>query len=101
MPKSEIEEVLANWIDLALSPAGQLPEGVRPPEWVAANFYKWWSSRAENELGEAEMATRAAREELARLGGSDRFGEVLDELYLAQEALAHLRAALGLVGDSE
>jgi hypothetical protein len=101
MRKSEVEEVLSNWIEQALSPVGRLPEGTRPAEWVAANFCRWWWSRVEDQLGEAEAATSAARDELAHLGGWERCGEALDELCRAQERLSDLRATLGLADKSE
>ena len=38
MARSEIETVLANWIEQAFSRPGQLPPGVEPAEWIASHF---------------------------------------------------------------
>jgi hypothetical protein len=94
--KNEIEAVLANWIEQALSPPGQLPEGIDPSAWIAARFTEWWSVRAEEALGDAERAASGIRYELNRLGGWESFGEALHEHIHLQDALADLRSVLGL-----
>ena len=93
----EIETVLINWIEQALSPIGQLPVGVTPAGWVAAHFSAWWRDRAGDTIGDADRAAVAVREELMRLGGWERFGEALHEMIHLQDALGDLRALMRLL----
>lgn len=107
MEKSAIELVLANWIAQATSAPGQLPDGVDPAAWVARQFMNWWSSEVEDALSYAEYSIAEVRKELNRLGGweNDQLGEALHELIHARDALADVRARLGLLnaepGDAE
>jgi hypothetical protein len=94
MAQSEIESVLANWIEQALSPIGKLPAGVTPSEWVAKNFINWWRTQVEYSLGDAELASQRLRDELQRLGGWNKLGEAMEEITHTQEALADLRRIL-------
>jgi hypothetical protein len=64
MATDEIETVLANWIEQALSPIGRLPEGVAPGAWAAARFSAWWRDRAGGSIGDAERSAAAVRQEL-------------------------------------
>jgi hypothetical protein len=86
MVSNEIEAVLTNWIEQALSPAGQLPGGVTPAGWVAARFSAWWRDRGGDTIIDAERAAAAVREELTRLGGWECFGDALHELIHLQDA---------------
>ena len=97
MPKSEIEQVLENWIEEAQSPVGQIADGLSPAAFVAQNFVQWWRNRLDESLGDVESALCNAREELNRLGGWQKFGEALDEICRSQEGMADLRVALGLM----
>jgi hypothetical protein len=96
MARSEAEAVLANWIEQALSPPGQIQQDVDPAEWVAARFAEWWRERAERPLVDAERAASAIHDELSRLGGWESFGEALHEHIHLQDALSDLRIILGL-----
>jgi hypothetical protein len=94
----EVERVLANWIEIALTPPGSLPPDVAPARWVAEKFLRWWRNDFEESLdqsiGQAEIALARVRSELDRLGGWDKFGEALHECIHLGDALAELRAAL-------
>jgi hypothetical protein len=98
MERTEIEQVLANWIEQATSRDGKLVDGIDPAKWIAANFLNWWHPTVDDSLSDAESAARRLREELSRLGGWENaeFGEVFHELTHVTEALAELRVALGL-----
>ncbi len=91
MATDEIQTMLTNWIEQALSPIGQLPDGVTPADWVAVRFSAWWRDRAGDAIGDAQRATAAVREELMRLGGWEDFGEALHEVIHLQDALDDLR----------
>src|SRR5690349_4600571 len=95
MATDEVEVVLANWIEQALAPIGQLPEGMPPATWIASRFTEWWRGRVADPLDDAERAAASVREELMRLGGWASFGEALHELIHLSDALADLRAVLG------
>jgi hypothetical protein len=95
MIRNEVEEVLHNWIGEALSETG-FPQGTDRARWVASCFARWWKSRVEQALGEAELAASGIHNELLRLGGWEKFGEALHEHCHLQEALADLRTTLGL-----
>jgi hypothetical protein len=94
----EVERVLANWIDQALSPQGQLPPGVSPAQWVAAQFLHWWRSDFEDHLdewlGDADSALATIKKELERAGGWEQLGEAMHECSHLQDALASIRAAV-------
>jgi hypothetical protein len=92
MPGDELARVLANWIDQASSPLGELPPGADPATWVASRFAEWWRRRTEETLGDAEAAASGLRAELERLGGWKAFGEAMHELGHLEEALAELRS---------
>jgi hypothetical protein len=96
MEPSEIEEVLANWIREALSESGEFPEGTDRAKWIASQFARWWKSRVELSLGDAELAATSIHLELMRLGGWEKFGEALHEHIHLQDALVDLRLTLGL-----
>jgi soluble lytic murein transglycosylase-like protein len=88
MPANEIETVLSNWIEQALSPVGRLDAGTKPALWVASHFSDWWKQRAGYSLGDAARAASAIWNELMRLGGWESFGEVLHKHTHLQDALA-------------
>jgi len=94
----QVETVLANWIEQALSPVGKLPSEMRPARWVAINFLHWWrtdiEARLDETLSEAESALTAVRNDLKSRGGWDEFGESLHELIHLADALSTLRQAL-------
>jgi hypothetical protein len=96
--QEEAELVLSNWIEQALSSAGQLGADTPPAKWIAARFMAWWRSDFESHLdewlGDAEMAMARIRAELNRLGGWDKCGEALHECAHLADALASLRNAL-------
>jgi hypothetical protein len=96
MSQNEIQQVLANWIERALSPVGSLPVGTTPNEWIAKNFVDWWRTRIESSLGDAEGAANEVCKEITRLGGWDSAGEAMEEALRVRESLADLRSALGL-----
>jgi hypothetical protein len=97
MPANEIETVLSNWIEQALSPVGRLDAGTKPALWVASHFSDWWKKRAGYSLGDAARAASAIWNELMRLGGWESFGEVLHKLTHLQDALADLRVVSEIV----
>src|SRR5262245_40284708 len=99
MGQSEIESVLANWIERALSPVGHLPPGIDPAAWISCRFAEWWKVRAEGALIDAERAASVIRSELMRSGGWELFGEALHEQIHLQDALANLRGILGFQTD--
>jgi hypothetical protein len=103
MRKSDIEEVLANWIKQATCPPGKLADGVDPAKWIAERFVAWWQSKIEYCLADGELATARARAELQRLGGweNEQLGEALHELIHIGDALSDLRVALGLTNESK
>jgi hypothetical protein len=94
----DVERILANWIEMALSPTGQLPPDVPPSRWIAEKFIRWWRSDFEShldeDLGDAERALGTIRDELMRLGGWENFGEALHECIHLGDALGALRSAL-------
>jgi hypothetical protein len=96
--KDQVEAVLTNWIQAAISPPGQLPKDVSPGEWVADKFLRWWRSDIEGHLdeslGDAERALEGVRCELNRLGGWEKFGEALHECIHLGDALSTLRQTL-------
>jgi hypothetical protein len=99
MDASEIERVLTNWIAQAVNPPGELRAGIDPAAWIAQQFLRWWKlqvDQVDDDLGAAETAVSAVRQELLRLGGwsNPEFGEALHELTHASEALTALRCAL-------
>jgi hypothetical protein len=100
MSRSDIEQVLRNWIDQATSPGGAFPEGTDRARWVADNFVAWWRKQVDDSLGSAELAAHRLRDELRRLGRSTEFDEALHELTHIQDALGDLRRDLGLSGDA-
>ena len=99
MGRTDIETVLRNWLDQAMSPAGRLPEGVDPAAWVAQNFIAWWGRQAGGSLGDAEAAAARVRGQLNDLGYPE-LAEALHELTHVQDALADLRRELGLAGNA-
>ena len=101
MERSEIEQVLANWIEQATCPPGQLADGVDPPSWIASQFLRWWKTRAYESLDDAEGAVNRLRAELERLGGwtNPDLGEALHELAHLDISLAELSVQLGANGD--
>ena len=101
MAADEIESVLRDWIEQALSPIGQLPSGVSPAGWIAARFSAWWHDRAGDTIAEAERAARGIRDELMRLGGWEQFGESLHEMIHLQDALTELRGLMRTAFESD
>ena len=100
MSRSDIEQVLRNWIDQAIAPAGTFPEGADRARWVADNFIAWCRKQVDDSLGSAELAAHRLREELKRLGSPSEFSEALHELTHVQDALGELRHDLGLSEDA-
>ena len=100
MSRSEIEQVLRNWIDQATSPEGAIPDGTDRARWVTDNFIAWWRKQVGDSLGSAEVAANRLRQELERLGHPTEFDEALHELTHVQDALRDLRHDLGLSDDA-
>ena len=100
MSRSDIEQVLRNWIEQATSPDATFPAGTDRAKWVADNFIAWWRKQVDDSLGSAEVAAHRLREELKRLGSPAEFDEALHELTHVQDALGDLRQNLGLSGDA-
>jgi hypothetical protein len=102
MQKSNLEEVLTNWIKQATYAPGKLADGIDPAKWIAEKFVAWWQSEVEDRLADAELATAGVRAELQRLGGweNKQLGEALHELIHVSDALSDLRVALGLIKES-
>ncbi len=98
MATEEVEVVLANWIEQALSQCGQLPANVSASAWVAGRFSEWWRERAADSMADAEAAAASVRGELMRLGAWESFGEILDDLSLLDDAHRDLRALMRLSG---
>lgn len=99
MAFSEAEQVLANWIEQATSPPGQLVEGIDRAQWIARQFLKWWRTECvERPLSDAELAVDGIRSDLNRLGGwnNSQLGEAMHQLIHLGDALQELRSALGL-----
>ncbi|MEZ6142142.1 MAG: hypothetical protein R3B84_16395 [Zavarzinella sp.] len=96
MAISDIDKVLRNWIDQAISPLGSLPPGTEPAQWVAEHFVAWWRDRVEDDLCRAEYASQCLRDELSRLNDAERLDEAFHELSHIQDALSDLRASLGM-----
>ncbi len=101
MATDEVETVLANWIERALSSSGSLPEGTSPAAWVAARFADSWRERAGDTMADAERAASAVVEELTRLGGWESFGEALHEMAHVRDALGDLRCLLRLPEEAD
>jgi hypothetical protein len=101
MATDEIETVLTNWIEQALSPIGRLPEGITAAAWVAAQFAAWWRDRARDAMGDADRAAFGVRAELMRLGGWQVCGEALHEMIHLQDALGDLRGLMRLPVESD
>lgn len=101
MQRSQIEQVLANWI--ALAAQGELPTGTDAAHWIATNFVQWWRSNVDDLLSTADYAVHRVRQELERLGGwrNETLGEALHELVHATDALRELRTALGWEDESD
>jgi hypothetical protein len=99
MSKSEAEEVLANWVKQAVSGPGQLVEGLKPSEWVARQFLKWWQAQGVVQpWKDARAAAERITSELERLGGwkNADLGEAMHELIHLNEAIAEIGETLGL-----
>jgi hypothetical protein len=96
MPHLEIEQVLENWIEQALSSSGKLAGGITPARWIAKNFIHWWRPQVDDALGDAESAAEQLRAELVRLNTPAQLGEAFHELAHLQDALGDLRCRLGL-----
>jgi hypothetical protein len=99
---TELELVLSNWISQAISPPGQLAEGLDPAKWVAQHFLDWWKTHeVEQPLNDAALAVNGIRYEMERMGGwnNTELGEAMHELIHLKDALDELRVALGLKGD--
>lgn len=94
----EIEQVLANWIDEALSPMGKLPAGTSPAEWVAGQFLTWWRCGFQSQVGgsldDADRSLQGIQSELNRLGGWALAGEALHECIHLRDTLNELRRLL-------
>jgi hypothetical protein len=101
MATDELETVLANWVEQALSPCGRLPDGVSPSAWVAARFAEWWRQRASCTMADAERAASSAHQELTRLGDWESFGEALHELAHLRDSLDELRGLMGLADEAD
>lgn len=99
MSKADIESVLRNWIDEAITSSGKLGDGVDAAEWVAANFIAWWRQEVGDSLGSAELAAHRLRDELKQHSGRPEMYDALHELTHVQDSLGDLRNSLGLVGD--
>jgi len=97
--RTDIEQVLRNWLDQATSAEGRLPEGADPAAWVAQHFAAWWHRQAGDALGDAEAAAARLRGQLNDLGYPE-LAEALHELTHVQDALAELRRQLGLADES-
>ena len=93
MERSEITQVLSNWIAQASSDRGKLAEGTDPAKWVAEQFINWWHPQIDDSLSDAEAAAARLNEELKRLGGWENkdLCEALHELTHIAEALRELR----------
>jgi hypothetical protein len=100
MSRSDIEQVLRNWIDQAISPGGTFPDGTDRAKWVADNFIAWWRKQVDDSLCSAELAADRLRDELKRLGSPTEFDDALHELTHVQDALSDVRRDLGLPDDA-
>ena len=100
MSEREIEEVLSNWIQQAISAEGELlPKGIAPSKWVAKQFLAWWREQAvASAIGDAELAAARVREELTQAGGFDnpQLGEAMHELIHLADALSEIEGCLGI-----
>ena len=101
MSTDEVEAVLANWIEQALSPLGRLPEGATPEGWIATQFSRWWRKRAGDTMADAERAASSVVEELTQLGGWESFGEALHEMIHLRDALGNLRGLMRLPEEAD
>ncbi|HXE55672.1 MAG TPA: hypothetical protein VN541_21790 [Tepidisphaeraceae bacterium] len=99
MSDPEIEQVLRNWIEQAISPEGTFSGGTDRAKWVADNFIAWLRAHVDDSLGSAELAAHRLRDEFKRLGSAAEFDEALHELTHVQDALSDLRRDLGLFGN--
>ena len=95
MSETDIESVLRNWLVEAMSPLGQIADGVDRATWVARNFITWWRKHVDGSLTDAEIAANRLRNELAVVARSPAFDEALHELSHLQDALGDLRNGLG------
>src|SRR5437763_1852965 len=92
--KNEIERVLANWIELALSPNGNLPGDTPPARWVAEKFLRWWSADLQSHLDDATAALARIKDRLHHHGGWEKAAELLDDCEHLAESLDSLRHVL-------
>ena len=99
MSRPEIEQILRNWIERAISTDGTFPEGTDRAKWVADNFITWWRQQVNDSLVSADLAAQRLRAELKRLGSETEFGEALHELTHVQDALSDLSGNLGVSDD--
>lgn len=102
MERSEIEQVLTNWIAQATSGDGEFADRIDPAKWIARNFVKWWHTMVDESLSTAEDAAHRMRDQLNHLGGweNSELGDALHELTHITDALGDLRVVSGL-HDSE
>jgi hypothetical protein len=106
MSRSEIQQVLRNWIEQAMSPVGRFGDGVDPPAWVADNFIAWWRTRVEDSLNAVQGSAAylvSEADELVERATDLKIGGDIHEVREAGESLREkvgdLREAIGLARD--
>ena len=95
MNRSEIEQVLRNWIGEAMSPVGRFAEGIDPPAWVAENFIAWWQKQVEDSLARVEGSAGYLVSEASELAEAASVAGVQWDIHEVREALGELREKVG------
>ena len=95
MNRSEIEQVLRNWIGEAMSPVGRFVKGIDPPAWVAETFIAWWQKRVEDSLDRVEGSAGYLVSEASELAEAASVAGVQWDIHEVREALEGLREKVG------
>jgi hypothetical protein len=95
MNRSEIQQVLRNWIEEALSPVGRFAEDIDPPTWVADNFIAWWQKRVEDALDRVQGSAGYLAAEANELAEAATGLGVEWDIHEVREALGELREKVG------
>jgi hypothetical protein len=97
--KTEIEQVLYNWIAEANSPIGSFSGDVDRAAWVAKNFLDWWRPQIEERvrsIGGCALRLQELLKELNVTIATEAGDEAFDILEQVWDDARELRVAFGI-----